>query len=455
MRTKIVNPLNVDVLIAGGGVAGAAAAAALSQLDLSILIIEPGPSQDRRLAGELIHPPGVDGLRQLGLLSDKADLGSKVQGFAISSSDEDPASILLPYGERQGLDCSGLAIEHQTLKNHLFDAVRQFPGVTAWLGSRVTRMEREPDGPFAAVIRCDDGEKRVRARLIIGADGSMSQVRKLTGIPFSTHRYSAMMGIEVEDRHLPHPGYGNIFLNPAAGISYAYSIGQGRARIMFEVLRGHRSEESIRNHLSLFPASFRSDAERVLAISKPLAAANFRIIPDVVAKSNVVLVGDARGCCHPVTASGITTAVKDALILRDALRATNFDIPAALHRYSVVCGRLQLTRRTLAEELREAFLAKTPEALLLKQCIFSYWQTSGKSRTHSMALLSTLDSSIFSLAIQYALVVLRSFHLLPHWSRENAIGAWRMGVLKLLAKSLSFQHLAIRKWLKERSTVAG
>lgn len=53
----------VDVLIAGGGVAGAAAAAALSQLGLQVLVIEPGPAQGRRLAGELIHPPGIEGLR--------------------------------------------------------------------------------------------------------------------------------------------------------------------------------------------------------------------------------------------------------------------------------------------------------------------------------------------------------------------------------------------------------
>jgi hypothetical protein len=44
------------------------------------------------------------------------------------------------------------------------------------------------------------------------------------------------------------------------------------------------------------------------------------IIPEASVKSNFALVGDARGCCHPLTASGITAAVKGALILRDSIR---------------------------------------------------------------------------------------------------------------------------------------
>jgi 2-polyprenyl-6-methoxyphenol hydroxylase-like FAD-dependent oxidoreductase len=262
-----------------------------------------------------------------------------------------------------------------------------------------------------------------------------------------------MMGIEVEDTHLPHKGYGNIFLNPA-GVSYAYAIGKGRARVMFEVLKGADHRKSIQTHLSLFPSAFRRDIENVLAVDKPLAAANFCIIPETSVKRNVALVGDARGCCHPLTASGITAAVKDALILRDARRETQLDFAAALRRYALLCGRLQLTRRTLAEELREAFLGQTQETALLSQCIFSYWRTNPKGRVRSMALLSMLDTSIISLATQYALVALQAFRLLPRWSKQRAVIAWHVGVFRLIYKSFMFQHTAIRQWLNEQGPMA-
>lgn len=453
MQNKMNAHEDVDVLIAGGGVAGCAAAAALSQLGLTILIVEPLPDPGRRLAGELIHPPGIDGLCELGLMDADALPGRPVQGFAIFPFDEDREPMLLPYGEIQGRLRRGQAIEHNELKAHLLATVQTFPGVRAWLGARVTEINAVPGQDCSAVVSGDTGETKIRAKLIIGADGPMSQLRKMAGIGYQTQRYSGMTGLEVDDSHLPHPGYGNIFLNPA-GVSYAYGIGGGRARVMFEILKGADAQESMEAHLNLFPSAFRAEIEQALAAGKPLAAANYCIVPEVSVKANVALLGDARGCCHPLTASGITAAVKDAQVLRDALRESNLDVAAALRRYSIVCGRLQLTRRTLAEELREAFLAQSPESALLNQCIFAYWRASAHARAHSMALLSTLDTSIYSLASQYARVALQALRLYPRWIRGNAALAWYRGVFKLICKSVSFQQAAIGLRLKELRVIA-
>lgn len=438
---------SVDVLIAGGGVAGSATAAALSRLGLNILIVEPVPNPGRRLAGELIHPPGIDGLCELGLM-DPDDLpGCPVNGFAVFPFAGDRRPTVLPYGEIHGRVRYGRTIEHNELKEHLLETVQTLSGVRAWLGARVTGMTQDADGNFVATVNRNDQPTEVRAKLIVGADGPMSQIRKMAGVDYETRRYSGMSGVEVDASHLPNPGYGNIFLNPA-GVSYAYGIGGGRARVMFEVLKGDDARESVAAHLARFPAAFRADIERVLATGKPLAAANYCIVPDASIKANLALVGDARGCCHPLTASGITAAVKDALLLADALRDNTLDVAAALGDYAKVCDRLQLTRRTLAEELREAFLARTPEAALLNQCIFAYWRSSPKGRSRSMALLSTLDTSIFSLASQYGLVGMQAIRLLPQWIRNRALLKWHLGIYRMVGKSLSFQRAALGIWLR-------
>ena len=65
-----------------------------------------------------------------------------------------------------------------------------------------------------------------------------------------------------------------------------------------------------------------------------------------------------------------------------------------------------------------------------------------------MELLSMLDSSIYSLAVQYALVALHVFRLFPRWAKEKKLSAWFMGVFKLFSKSLEFQHTALTQWLK-------
>ena len=457
MPVEAMNQIDVDVLVAGGGVTGSAAAAALAPLGLKVLIIEPKASQGRRLAGELIHPPGIDGLRQLGLLDDESSIGSEIKGFAIYPFDpENPHDdyLTLPYSEVDGLNHGGMAIEHQTLKDHLLEKVSQLDGVEIWMGARVCRIEETQKGKdFAAIVHRDGTDYHVNARLIIGADGAMSQVRKLTGIPHDTHRYSGMLGVEVEDRHLPNPGYGNIFQNPV-GISYAYSVSQGRARVMFEVLRGDDTKDSIREHLRYFPEAFRADIEKVLLEEKPLAAANYRIVPQSSVRANIALLGDARGCCHPLTASGITTAVKDVLTLRDLLVESEFNVPVALRRYAITCGRVQLTRRTLSEELREAFLSHTSEARLLNECIFSYWRNHPKGRAHSLALLSTQDSSILSMGAQFVFVVLQAFRMLPQKIKDGDFWNWLFSMMKLSLKSISIPQTAVMHWVKEQGALA-
>lgn len=67
----------------------------------------------------------------------------------------------------------------------------------------------------------------------------------------------------------------------------------------------------------------------------------------------------------------------------------------------------------------------------------------------SMALLSSLDSSIFSLAYQYGLVASHAFRLLPRWIANKTLMAWHRGILLFLYKSFKFQQAALRQRWRE------
>src|SRR5262245_20822350 len=71
-RGAVMPRPDYDVIIAGAGIAGVAAAAALKEFGWSILVVEPGQHDDRRLGGELIHPAGVSALKELGLFDNDA-----------------------------------------------------------------------------------------------------------------------------------------------------------------------------------------------------------------------------------------------------------------------------------------------------------------------------------------------------------------------------------------------
>ena len=123
---------------ASAGAAGAAAAAALAQLDYRVLIVEPGLDHSRRLAGELIHPPGVADLSTLGLLSCLQSAGGvPVHGFAMFAG----GTQVLPYAEVVGLKNDGLSMEHGTIAASMLDAVEKRDDDSRRDGSRIDAAE--------------------------------------------------------------------------------------------------------------------------------------------------------------------------------------------------------------------------------------------------------------------------------------------------------------------------
>src|SRR5258708_11416221 len=117
----------VDVVIAGGGIAGSVAAAALSRLGLDILVLEPGLHADRRLGGELLHPLGVAGLAELDLLSHvEAQGGVAIDGFHIW--DAASRDVTLRYDDAGGRPA--LALDHAKLRGALLEGALARPGVS-------------------------------------------------------------------------------------------------------------------------------------------------------------------------------------------------------------------------------------------------------------------------------------------------------------------------------------
>ena len=61
------NPHDYDVAIVGAGPIGSAAALAFAKRGAKTIVFEANPGASRRLAGEWLHPPGVEVLGRLGI----------------------------------------------------------------------------------------------------------------------------------------------------------------------------------------------------------------------------------------------------------------------------------------------------------------------------------------------------------------------------------------------------
>ncbi|HPD93473.1 MAG: UbiH/UbiF family hydroxylase [Rhodobacter sp.] len=184
----------VDVLVSGGGVAGLAAAAAFGAAGYSVLCVDPAPPVT---SGEA---PGAD-------LRTTAFLQPSIPVLSAAGLWQRLEPHAMPLQVMRIVDAGGA--EPVARITHDFDAadVSAQPfgwNLPNWLLRRefVARLAELPNVDFRpgtafrglltreteALVTLSDGE-RLSARLVVGADGRHSPVRKALGIDVTTTRY--------------------------------------------------------------------------------------------------------------------------------------------------------------------------------------------------------------------------------------------------------------------------
>lgn len=404
----MTSTIDIDVVIGGGGVAGAVTAMALQQIGYEVLVVEPSLNDDRRLAGELLHPPGVAGLAELGVLNSlMREPAVAVNGFCIFS-EADKESIKLPYDVVPSHRMPGLSLEHRLIRERLMQAVRGLPKVTVIGNARVVSVDQS--GSSHVIVQVADSEDvtQYRCQLLVAADGASSPIRRLAGIAVHKRRIATIYGYRISSENLPECDYGFVFLGCRTPI-LVYPIGGDDARIMFDIPYDENRRPSPADCLELtaaLPQNLRREVEHAIATQRRASAVIQEVSANCLASGRVVLIGDAAVTCHPLTATGMTMCITDALLLRDAIADWPNDLRQALHFHQHRRRWRQVTRISLAEALRDVFCCNRSEMRVVRRGILKYWSESSAGRTASMALLSTADGRLLTLIRQFILVVI-------------------------------------------------
>ena len=372
---------------------------------MSVLVVDAGQDRTRQLAGELLHPSGVEDLKSLGFADVLESLKPhEVTGFAvIDLPGEDVRECLLPYPEGD----RGLSLEHSELVSPLFQALKSRAGIAVLPGSRLTQLLRNDAAGAAVVITNSFGqETRVGTRLLVGADGRSSQVRKMLGICETHERISTMVGVVVDAAELPHKSHGHLFIGGRAPV-LGYATGGGKARVMVDLPLGSRPALILAQPqlLAGLPEGLREGVLAALRAELPRVASNDTRLPATTVVNSAVLVGDAAGCCHPLSASGMASGIRDARELQRFLGRRDKPIPVALERYARARRPAQRTRIALASALYRAFADRGEQMGALRSGLFRYWEHSDKGSATSMLLLSGRESRMWVMAREFARVV--------------------------------------------------
>jgi 2-polyprenyl-6-methoxyphenol hydroxylase-like FAD-dependent oxidoreductase len=176
-----------DAVVVGASLAGCATAIQLGRGGARVALIEQRPDEAayKKMCSHYIQPSAVATLERLRLLEPMLAAG------AVRSR----ARIHTPWGWVEPPEPSsvpsGVNLRRQVLDPLIRRTAAETPGVELMLGHAAQELVRDGDGAFAGVVARTAGGRgvRLRARLVVGADGRGSRVAKLAAVKAKTVRH--------------------------------------------------------------------------------------------------------------------------------------------------------------------------------------------------------------------------------------------------------------------------
>jgi 2-polyprenyl-6-methoxyphenol hydroxylase-like FAD-dependent oxidoreductase len=336
MRAK-----NPDVVIVGAGIAGASIAAVLARGGLEVLLLERQRTYRDRVRGEYVAPWGVLEARTVGLEAVIRGARAVDARYSVpydelvapsaAETAKSDASTILP-GVR-GPPCASHPQVCQALAG---EAVRLGAALVSGVGE-----VRVQAGARPSVTYLNGTEVQVRPRLVIGADGRASTVRRQSGIHITkasaTHVIAGLL-VEGASRW---PG--DQYSIGVEGDLQFYVFPQGGGRLRLYTC--HSNDQSARWAGRAGPQHFLQAFARLRSIPAALGLGDVAPAGPCATFSGeqtwceepyadgVVLLGDAGGYDDPVDGQGLSLALRDVRQLSELLLATGDWTVAALRPY--------------------------------------------------------------------------------------------------------------------------
>ena len=412
-----------DVVIVGAGPVGSLCALAHARKGARVALLEANPNASKRMAGEWLHPPAVRMLRDVGIRLDTQPRSTTGKGFVVFPEDGSEP-IMLPYPE--GLH--GLACEHAAIVSNLREAIENEPGVDFIAYARVRTVEDE-----RVTFSRNGSAETVTAARIVGADGRASIVRRSLGLSVKPKTCSRMVGVTVSGVDLPLEGYGHVLCG-GPGPILMYRVGEHYVRVIVDVpsdgwTPGDRVSFMSDAYAGLLPEKLRAAFVEALRTGQCHAAAN-ELSPRVTyGTPRRVLIGDAAGHYHPLTAVGMTLGFGDALALAES---------KDFHDFTTKRFYATHTPELLAMELYEVFADHRAEVVAVRHAIYRRWRTSSSFRNRTMRLLACEDMSLSRMALAGCAMVVRA--VAGEIPRSSNQYAWRRArdVVQALAVRLAW-----------------
>ncbi|MBM7343568.1 2-octaprenyl-6-methoxyphenyl hydroxylase [Pantoea coffeiphila] len=315
----------MSIIIAGGGMAGATLALAISHLtqgQLAVTLVEAREPESRA------HP-GFDG-RAIALAEGTSqqlaaiNLWSALESCAtpithVHVSDRGHATFVSLDAADFGVPALGHVVELHDVGQRLFARLKQAPGITLRCPNTVADVERSQQ---QVSVTLDSGEV-LNADLLVAADGTRSKVAAACGMQWSSDDYQQVAVIANVATQLPHGGqaferfteHGPLALLPMSGgrssLVWCHPLAQKSAvdgwsddRFLSELQRAFgwrlgRFTQVGQRHS--YPLQLQTAAQHI--------------------SHRLALVGNAAQTLHPIAGQGFNLGIRDVMSLAETVAA--------------------------------------------------------------------------------------------------------------------------------------